>query len=399
MRVLLSDGSGLTARQVATQLAAAGHRVEVLTPDPLALTRFTRTVRRVHPVPPYGRDPLAWLDETVRVLARGGFDVLLPTQEQVAVLSRYPDRVTGLGVGLAVPPFEALKRVQDKVSATATLTRVGLPQPETVVVQGADQLRAVPPPVFVKTPIGTATTGVSYVGSVEELERLATRLDYRAGIVVQQPLSGPLLMIQAVYAHGRLLARHANVREREGVRGGASGKRGVDPPGLDAHLTALGEELGWHGALSLDAIRTVDGLRYIDVNPRLVEPGNAWRSGVDLVDTLLTVSKGGSPAPVAVGAVGVGTHQLLLAVLGAAADGRAAVLRELLAAARHAGPYRDSREELTPLRRDPLGALPVALAAAATLARPSAWRWFSTGAVTNYALTPQGWQRILDAPG
>ena len=45
MRVLLSDGSGLTARQVASQLCDAGHTVEVLTPDWLALTRFTRCVQ------------------------------------------------------------------------------------------------------------------------------------------------------------------------------------------------------------------------------------------------------------------------------------------------------------------------------------------------------------------
>ena len=42
MRVLLSDGSGLTARQTESQLADAGHRVDVLSPDPLCLARFTR---------------------------------------------------------------------------------------------------------------------------------------------------------------------------------------------------------------------------------------------------------------------------------------------------------------------------------------------------------------------
>ncbi len=43
MRVLLSDGSGLTARQVATQLSVAGHVVEVLTADRLALTALGTT--------------------------------------------------------------------------------------------------------------------------------------------------------------------------------------------------------------------------------------------------------------------------------------------------------------------------------------------------------------------
>jgi uncharacterized protein YbjT (DUF2867 family) len=70
MRVLLSDGSGLTARQAATQLAAAGHTVEVLTPDSFALTRFTRHVTRVHKVPAYGPDPLRWLDAALAVLSR-----------------------------------------------------------------------------------------------------------------------------------------------------------------------------------------------------------------------------------------------------------------------------------------------------------------------------------------
>lgn len=34
----------------ATQLSPAGHIVEVLTPDPVALTRFIRYVHRIHPV-------------------------------------------------------------------------------------------------------------------------------------------------------------------------------------------------------------------------------------------------------------------------------------------------------------------------------------------------------------
>ena len=53
MKVLLSDGAGLTARQTATLLAGAGHRVEVLSPDPFCLCRFTVHVRRVHRAPPW----------------------------------------------------------------------------------------------------------------------------------------------------------------------------------------------------------------------------------------------------------------------------------------------------------------------------------------------------------
>jgi hypothetical protein len=97
MRVLLSDGSGLTARQAATQLAAAGHTVEVLTPDRLALTRFTRYVARAHRIPPYGPDPLAWLDAALDVLASHRFDVLHPVHRLVRVDLAEASAVGGVG--------------------------------------------------------------------------------------------------------------------------------------------------------------------------------------------------------------------------------------------------------------------------------------------------------------
>jgi hypothetical protein len=402
MRVLLTDGSGLTARQTATQLARAGHTVEVLTPDRVALTRFTRHVTALHRVPPYGSNPLVWLDAALAVLSRRRFDVLLPTQEQVAVLSRYPGRIRALGVGLAAPPFDALVQAQDKVAAAATLARIGLPQPESIVAATpADLIRLARLPVFVKTPIGTATVGVRRVDDLDALQRVAEQLASSGafefgGVLAQRSVQGPLVMVQAVYAHGRLLASHTTLREREGANGGASGKRSVDLPVVRSHLASLGEALGWHGALSLDAILTPQGPYYIDVNPRLVEPGNAWRAGVDLVDVLLRVSLDDPPEPQGPGRADVRTHQLLLAVLAAAQHGRRAVLHDLFDAARHAGPYRGSVEELTPLvGGDWQAAVPVTVAAIATLIRPATWRWFTSGAVANYALTPQGWRAIL----
>jgi glutathione synthase/RimK-type ligase-like ATP-grasp enzyme len=407
LRVLLSDGSGLTARQTAPQLAAAGHTVEVLTSSALPLTAFTRHVAKLHRVPPYGPFPLAWLDAALKVLANGHFDILLPTQEQVAVLSRCADRVTALGVKLAVPPFDALMRVQDKVSAAATLRELGLPQPKFFIAATPQDLIGYETqfPVYVKTPIGTAATGVRRVVSQAALRQVAIELEASGGfdlggIVVQQSVEGPLVMAQAVYAQGRLLAAHTNLREREGVNGGASAKCSTDQPTIRAHLERLGKALGWHGALALDVILTPHGPSYIDINPRLVEPGNAWRSGVDLVDMMLKVSQGQAPKqPLSPGRADIHTHQLLLALLAAAErDGRRAVLRELREAARHSGLYGASQEELTPIAGDWRAGAPVALAALATLIAPATWRWFASNAVSNYSLTPRGWQALLPRP-
>jgi hypothetical protein len=404
MKILLSDGSGLTARQVAGRLADAGHQVEVLSPDGLCLCRFTRHVRRVHRVPGYGADPLGWLDAALAVYRAGGFDVLLPTQEQVAALSHAAGRLAERGIRTAVPAFEAVRAVQDKVSAFATLGALGLPQPPTAFVGSADDLRAWRSfPVFIKVPIGTATTGVRRVGSAAALRSAAAELEAAGvfaggGVVAQEPAAGPLVMAQSVFARGEMVAAHANLRVREGAGGGASHKRSLDQPaGVIKHLESLGRSLGWHGGLSADAILTAAGPVFIDVNPRLVEPGNAWRSGVDLTGALLDVARAGQPAVQPPGRPGVATHQLLLAILGAGADGRGrrGVAAEILAALAHRGSYRGSAEELTPVRGDPLAAVPVAAAAAALLVRPALWRRLTSGSVASYALTPAGWEQLL----
>jgi len=388
VRVLLTDGSGLTARQTANRLSALGHHVEALTPDPLCLCRFTGHVRRIRRVPAYGPDPGRWLDAALAVYEAGHFDVLFPTQEQVAVLAAAPQRLRHGGVATAVPPFAALSAVQDKVSAFTTLTRLGVPQPPTAIdPAGWTQF-----PAYVKEPIGTASLGVRRVTSVEELSRAT--LGRR--VIVQAAVDGPLAMCQSVFDRGSLVAFHANQRTGEGANGGASHKRSIALPEARAGLEVLGADLAWHGALSADVIVSDAGPMFIDINPRLVEPENARHAGVDLVGAMLDVACGNTPAPPAEATTGVATHQLLLAVLGAAQErhGRRAVARELLAAWRRAGPYAVSVEELTPAAHDALALVPLALASFATIVRPATSSWFSSGSIENYALTPAGWEQI-----
>ena len=407
VRVLLTDGSGLTSRQVAGRLAASGHEVHVLAPSPLVLTRFTRSVRRVHRAPAYGADPWRWLEEALRIARRERIEVLFPTQEQVAVLARAVDRVARAGVRTAVPSFDALRSVLDKVSAARTLARLHLPVPETTVASSGADLAAVDGfPVYLKAPIGTAGRSVARANGAGDMPLAARRVGAAeafgaGGVVVQRALAGPLVMVQAVFDGGRPIAAHANLRSREGVGGGASSKESVDLPEVRDHLLRLGSALAWHGALSLDAILAVDGVRYIDVNPRLVEPFNAWRSGTDLVGAMLALSRGEHPPAQRPGRPGVRTHQVLLAVLAAAQRrGRRAIAEELLSAALRRGPYAGSVEELTPLRGDPRSAIPVALAAASTLIRPGSYRAFTGEAVGAYALTSAAWDLIVaGSPG
>jgi ATP-grasp domain len=416
MFVMLSDGAGLTSRQCATLLSRDGHRVEALSPSGLCLCRMTRHVRRVHRVPAIGRDPFGWLDAALDIATRQHADLLLPVQEQVAVMSLARDRIEAAGLRTAVPDFSALALVQDKVSAHRTMSRLGVPQPPTVAATTASELEAAAGleaadeaggrrGVFVKTPIGTASAGVRLVRSRDELRRFAADYEQQGvfgpgggGVLVQQVVRGALVMVQAVFADGELVAFHACERVREGAQGGASHKRGLRLPEAREHLARLGGDLGWHGALSADAILSPAGPVFIDINPRLVEPVNAMASGVDLVRALVEIARTGSTVPQPIGTPGVRTHQLLLAVLGAAQHGRRHdVARELAHATLRRGDYRGSREELTPAGGDLLAGLPVAVTALATLIRPAAWRYLTSGSTSAYSLTPAAWRQLTAA--
>jgi hypothetical protein len=423
MLILLSDGAGLTARQCATVLARAGYQVEALCPAGLCLARMTRHVRQVHPVPAIGRDPFGWLDAALGIAARRRAGLLLPVQEQVAVMSLARHRIEAAGLATAVPDFGALAQVQDKVSAFSTLTRLGLPQPPAVLAATAAELAGAElgRPVFVKTPIGTASAGVRRVTSREALRQLAADYERQGvfegaardggvpdggvpdggGVLVQQAVAGPLVMVQSVFCRGELVASHACQRVREGASGGASHKVGLDLPEAREHLARLGAALGWHGALSADVILGPAGIQFIDINPRLVEPVNALYSGVDLVRALVEVARSGTSRPQPPASPvrpGARTHQLLLAILGAAQHGgRRGVARELRDGLLHRGDYRGSREELTPGGGDLLAGLPVALTALATLVRPAAWRYLTSGGVGAYSLSPAAWEELRRA--
>jgi hypothetical protein len=160
---------------------------------------------------------------------------------------------------------------------------------------------------------------------------------------------------------------------------------------------ALVQALAWHGAISLDVVLTDGGPLVIDVNPRLVEPRNAWLAGVDLVGSMLALARNEHPDAQGAARSGVRTHQLLLAILGIAhgARPRRGVVLELARAATRRGAYSRGVEELTPIARDPVAAVPVAAAALSVLIRPSWSRFFEGGAVGGYALSPEGWEAIV----
>lgn len=405
-RILLSEGSSLSAREVITALGRAGHVIDVCDPDPYCLGRFSRYVRHWHSCPPAAADPWGYLRFIVRVVATGAYDVLFPTHEQAFLFARAQDKLSGF-VGLALTDFSAFCRVQNKASFIRVLRELAIPHPPTRIVTTEEQLRSAKHfPCYVKAEYGTASATVWRCNSPEDVAAAIQALKAEgwlngAGqVLLQQAVEGKVEHVQAVFDRGRLVVWHGYDQRVAGPGGGDAAKTSVLRPAVRDHVARLGERLTWHGAISLDYLVGKDGQRlwFLDGNARLVEPMNALLAGTDLADILVRISLGEPVAPCAPGREGVRTHLTLMALLAAAAQTgrRRDVLRRLAEVVSGRGDFENSTEELTPVGEDPWSAGPLLVVLARLLARPRSAQAIAARAIHTYALSAEATREITD---
>lgn len=388
-RVLLTEGSSLTAREVVTCLGPAGHHIEVMDPDALCIARFSRWVRRLHRCPHGGSDPRGYLRRLQEVVAGRAIDVVLPTHEQAWLLS-VGRRLLPEAVRYAVADATAFARVQSKIAFAQLLDELDLPQPRWRLVRDARDLADLAFPYWLKRAFSTAGQGVRAVTDPHSRDAATTALLADSGpLLAQDPALGQYGQVQALFDRGRLVAVHTSVQRASGVGGSAAARLSVDHPAPREHVATLGAALQWHGGITLDYLHEDGAPRYIECNPRTVEPGNAAASGVNLPDLQVRLTLGEELEP-RVGRPGVRTHGTLALVLGAAANGggRRAVLGELGRALARRGTYAASAEQLTPVRADPPSLAPLAFVAGRVVLASDAAADVAAAAVRRYAIEP-----------
>jgi hypothetical protein len=252
IRILLCEGSSLSAREALSALGSRGYVIDVCDPDPFCLGRFSRFVRNVYRSPAVGTDPQGYLRFLLNHLKRVPYDVLLPVQEQAFLFSRVQKQLHPL-VGLAIADFPGFARLQSKAGFFEVLDILSLPHPRTTLVRTSEELEAYTSfPYYVKAEYGTASSGVWKVQTNGEQAQLVAhlqtigQLDGEHHLLIQEVVSGPFCMVQAIFDHGRLIAFHC-----------------------------------WHGCLAIDYLLDPERATplYIDANPRLVECMNATSHG------------------------------------------------------------------------------------------------------------------------
>jgi len=398
----LSEGSSLTAREHLTVLGPAGVEVDMVSAVAQPLGRFSRWCGRVIRVPAVAQDPFGYLKAVSEVIGAGQYDALLPTHEQ-AWLFAAGRPLLPTDAPLAVAPIEAFDRVQSKVSFCELLDELALPQPSWSVVTTVADVAAVGFPCWMKSTYSTAGRGVRFIDTRAVGEQAFVEL---AGsgeqVLVQQPAPGAYAQAAGLFSRGRLIAVHTSEQLGVGAGGSAAARIGVDHPEVRDHVARIGSHLRWHGGLTLDYLHVDGAPRYIECNPRTVEPGNAAASGVDLPQLTIAISRGDRlPAATVMGRSGQRTHSAMALMLGAAerTGRRGPALKALATALARRGSYRDSREVLTPLRADPLSALPIAITSLQVLARPNRVGDIAASAVRGYSVPPSSVARVRAAQG
>jgi hypothetical protein len=386
---LLTEGSSLTSREVVTCLASAGFHLEVLDPDPLCLARFSRWVHKVHRCPRAGADPIAYLRTLTRLVAARRIDVVLPTHEQAWLLasarSLFPE------VPVAVAEAASFQRVQSKLEFARLLDELGLPQPSWRAVEGLGDLASLPFPYWLKAAFSTAGQGVREVIDARSRDAALAGLSGAGPVMAQRPAPGQYGQVGGLFDRGRLVAVHTSVQRGAGIGGSAAARLSVDHSRAREHIAVLGEALGWHGGLTLDYLHKDSSPQYIECNPRTVEPANAAASGVNIpaLQVALTLDEE-LPSPPKAGRAGVRTHGAIALLMGSAGRGesRLALLREIRDATLHRALYDDSREQLTPLLRDPPSLAPAMFVASSLLLSPRRAADIATRSVASYSIPP-----------
>lgn len=395
LKILLTEGTSLSARQTLYALGGR-HTLDVIDPNRLCQCRFSRLVRSWRQSPHFAKHPAEFLHFLADEIAREKYDVVLPTHEQVFLLSRFRDAV-GNATGLALPPFASMQRMQNKAEFTRVLQSLNLPTPETSIATGAGDLRHNwKYPFYLKLAHSTAGAGVFHIVDEQELTQRVDelvaegRIAPTTEILIQQPAKGTQATAQAVFDRGKMVGIHMFDARQLGVGGMSAARIGANHAIVRQHVQQLGASLDWHGAMFIDYFYDYETNQpeYIECNPRIGETVNAWLSGANLCEQLVQVSLGNPVEPLPISEPGTRTQSFMMILISKAFHGesRRGLLREIARYRFNRGIYSSSQDELTRRCDDFMSVLPLWWIACQLLASPARAKSIVAQTIENYSL-------------
>jgi carbamoyl-phosphate synthase large subunit len=265
-------------------------------------------------------DDPGYFEHLIRICERHGIRVLVSVNDlELPLLARRRGAFLDVGTIPVISPPDVVDDCFDKWKIIARLTAAGLRSPATFI-SVADARRALAAgelafPVVVKPRWGTASIGVEYAGSDDELDLAYLAVKQRVlrsalsgvssheperAILIQEQVCGQEYGLDVVNdLEGRYVTTFVKRKLSHSMRADGVGQAiTVDHPQLEALGKALGGHLQHVGNLDCDVF-VRDGVCYVlDLNPRF---GGGYpfshRAGANLPAALLAWAAGRAPDP------------------------------------------------------------------------------------------------------
>jgi carbamoylphosphate synthase large subunit len=255
------------------KLGESGHDVTAVDTFKASPGSHSRYAARHVEVPPPAQETAAFVDAIAKLIEQQDAEWLLPMFEEVFYLAAHRDRLAG-SCELFFPDFATLARVHDKVSFSQLCRDLGLPVAESVTAASADELRDAIGSFdhwFARAAYGrgglnvlTNTGPLAGEGNIDDTDPSPDD-----PWLVQEYLEGVDLCSWSVVQHGEVVLHSTyehplTIDDRGGIVFAS-----VDAPETLATARRIAAELGWHGQVSFDFLRTPDGIHHlVECNPR-----------------------------------------------------------------------------------------------------------------------------------
>lgn len=392
-KILLSEGSSLTARETLTALHDQGYQVDILTSTRFPLTRFSCWRGKMISIVNPNKQPLHYLQKLRVIQDREHYAAILPTHEECWLFAAAGEKYLA-DLPIVVAPYAEFEKVQSKINFAFLLDQLGIRQPKWQLSSKGLELE-IALPFWLKSEYGTAGQAVKKICSLkkyqEELRKQPFRKDNR--LMLQENIEGTYGQVQAFFAQGIMQAVHTTLQTGRGVGNSAAARKSVVLPGTIADIEKIGKHLKWQGCLTLDFILSDGQTFYLECNPRMVEPGNAAKAGVNFPKRLIQLTTGELPRKtLQVGRAGVQTRGLQALLLGTAEE--TGKRRGIITTFYQAIKNKNVCEVLTPVHDDRLSLLPITFVLLMLLIAPANGQRFARAAIQNYSISPEVIQNI-----
>lgn len=288
MNLLVTGARAPVALHLVRLLWGAGHRVYLADSLGCAVAAASRQHHGFYRLPPLRTAPDAAADALLDLMTRLQIDLVIPTCEEVLYLAQiWRDR--SMPAPLFAPDFERLVEVHDKFRFIGLCRAMGLPAPETRLLQHRDEVAALAGQarVLVFKPVWSRFATLTAVRPTpRQLARIAPTRAFPW--VAQEFVSGDELCVYAVATQGQVRALSVY---RGLIRAGLGASvcfASVQDAAAEHFVRRFAAGTGWTGQISFDLIRRPDGtVLPIECNPRATSGLHFFRNARPFADAVL----------------------------------------------------------------------------------------------------------------